>query len=186
MFNGERPGTLSWVHFGDLHMTTAAQGNYHDFVALIDQVNSHFAGKIDFCLLPGDNADDRLVTESDQTQQVVSGRFTVAARAWSAAGIAGCRCRINNGLWLSMGATSTASQWILTCAAPKHPFVLTVEARDNFGDIDTDTDTIQVAVRGYRPPNRAADGSDADTIGAWPERHILGTQLGPNRNGRQW
>jgi Icc protein len=29
-------------------------------------------------------------------------------------------------------------------------------------------------------------GSDVRSIGAWPERHILGTQLGPNRNGRKW
>jgi Icc protein len=129
-------------------------------------------------------ADHRLVTESDQSQQVVSGRFSVAARAWSAAGIAGCRCRINNGVWRWMNATSTASHWILTCEATKQPFVLTVEVKDNFGDIDTDS--IQVAVKGYRPAIRRADGSDADTIGAWPERHILGTQLGPNRNGRQW
>jgi len=54
MFNGARFGTLSWVHFGDLHMTTAAQRNYHDFAALIDQVNTHLAGQIDFCLLPGE------------------------------------------------------------------------------------------------------------------------------------
>jgi Icc protein len=32
----------------------------------------------------------------------------------------------------------------------------------------------------------AADGSDADALGPWTETHILGTQLGPNRNGRQW
>lgn len=29
-------------------------------------------------------------------------------------------------------------------------------------------------------------GGDADPVGAWPERGVLGTQLGPNRNGRQW
>ena len=28
------------------------------------------------------------------------------------------------------------------------------------------------------------DGSDADSIGAWPENGIFGTQLGPNRNGK--
>jgi hypothetical protein len=33
---------------------------------------------------------------------------------------------------------------------------------------------------------RRADGSDRDTIGAWEEKNILGTQLGPNRNGRKW
>jgi len=28
--------------------------------------------------------------------------------------------------------------------------------------------------------------ADADAIGAWPEMGILGTQLGPNRNGKKW
>jgi Icc protein len=83
-----------------------------------------------------------------------------------------------------MNATCTGSHWMQTCAAPEHAFLLTVEAKDNAGHVDTDT--IRVAVKGYRPTDRIADGSDADTIGAWPERHILGTQLGPNRNGRRW
>ena len=29
-------------------------------------------------------------------------------------------------------------------------------------------------------------GSDADALGAWEARGLMGTQLGPNRNGRQW
>ena len=33
---------------------------------------------------------------------------------------------------------------------------------------------------------RHADGSDADRVGAWPERGIFGIQLGPNRNKREW
>ncbi|MGI3779129.1 MAG: hypothetical protein ACRYGC_17705 [Janthinobacterium lividum] len=39
------------------------------------------------------------------------------------------------------------------------------------------------------PPPAPADapaGSDAHALAAWPERHLLGTQLGPNRNGRKW
>jgi hypothetical protein len=81
-----------------------------------------------------------------------------------------------------MNATSSASQRTLTCEIPEPPFVLTVEAKDNSGRIDTDT--IQPTVTGYRPTDRRADGSDEDPIGAWPERHILGTQRGANRNGR--
>jgi 3',5'-cyclic-AMP phosphodiesterase len=33
---------------------------------------------------------------------------------------------------------------------------------------------------------RKSSGSDTNSIGAWPERHLFGTQLGPNRNGRKW
>jgi hypothetical protein len=64
---------------------------------------------------------------------------------------------------------------------PEGPFRLSVRVTDQQGN--RDTDTIEVA------PNRATGqptGSDAGSIGAWPERHLLGTQLGPNRNGRKW
>jgi hypothetical protein len=47
-------------------------------------------------------------------------------------------------------------------------------------------DQIVVATSGYRPLDRTASGSDADALQAWPERHLLGTRLGPTRNGRQW
>jgi hypothetical protein len=67
--------------------------------------------------------------------------------------------------------------------APLRQFTLTVEATDIAGT--TSTDTIIVAAPGYRPRNRIVDGSDADALDAWPERHLLGTRLGPNRNGRK-
>ena len=47
-----------------------------------------------------------------------------------------------------------------------------------------DTDTIEVAK--FRALKSRRTGSDAGSIGAWPERHLFGTQLGPNRNGRKW
>ena len=50
--------TISWVHFGDLHITSERETNYRDFVALIDDANAHLAGGVDFAVLPGDNADD--------------------------------------------------------------------------------------------------------------------------------
>jgi Icc protein len=49
---------LSRVHFGDLHITGEDEQNYRDFLALIEDVNTHLAGHIDFAVLPGDNADD--------------------------------------------------------------------------------------------------------------------------------
>ena len=61
---------------------------------------------------------------------------------------------------------------------------LTVRARDAAGR--EDAETILPAGPGWTPPSRVAAGSDADRIGAWPEKDILGTQLGPNRNGRHW
>jgi len=50
--------TLSWLHFGDLHITTEDEQNYRDLVALVADANAHLAGHVDFAVLPGDNADD--------------------------------------------------------------------------------------------------------------------------------
>ncbi|TLU71731.1 metallophosphoesterase family protein [Lichenicoccus roseus] len=50
----------------------------------------------------------------------------------------------------------------------------------------TDEDRVEPADPALPPPVRRADGSDADRIDAWPEKGVLGTQLGPNRNGRPW
>jgi 3',5'-cyclic-AMP phosphodiesterase len=48
---------LSWVHFGDLHITQASEQNHWDFFALINKANQQLAGRISFAVLPGDNAD---------------------------------------------------------------------------------------------------------------------------------
>ena len=51
-------GILSWVHFGDLHLTTEHERNYQDLLALIVEANLHLAGAelVNFAVLPGDNA----------------------------------------------------------------------------------------------------------------------------------
>jgi 3',5'-cyclic-AMP phosphodiesterase len=49
---------ISWIHFGDLHIAGRGEQNYADFLTLIDEANRHMSGRVDFALLPGDNADD--------------------------------------------------------------------------------------------------------------------------------
>ncbi len=306
---------LSWVHFGDLHITDEKGSNYRDFLEIIDVDNTHLAPHIDFCVLPGDNADDgtaaqyalvrrgldrreqvqwlerqlesataagqmavafmhaypadlkrdredlrrlllqyrvrvvdmgqthynelandgttifattrstgqieegpvgfsivtlhrgvvtwrfkplrspwplvtitspadhRLVTDVTQSDQIVSGIFTVIARSWGVSPVARCRCRIDGGSWQVMQSQARA-HWALQCEAPTTLFALEVEATDQSGN--TGMDRILVATPGYEAPARIADGSDADAVEPWPVRHLLGTRLGPNRNGRQW
>jgi hypothetical protein len=67
-------------------------------------------------------------------------------------------------------------------AAPDRPFRLSVRMTDQ--QRNQGTDTIEVAP--YVAADSKPTGSDAASIGAWPERHLFGTQLGPNRNGRKW
>src|SRR5881409_2664959 len=51
----DETGILSWLHFGDLHITDERAENYRDFVALIDHADTHIAGAVNFAVLPGDN-----------------------------------------------------------------------------------------------------------------------------------
>lgn len=72
------------------------------------------------------------------------------------------------------------------------PHRLTVRAEDGAADGGTGhaaAETITFLVNrdgAYEDPVRGADGSDRNSVGAWPEKHLLGTQLDPNRNGREW
>jgi hypothetical protein len=127
-------------------------------------------------------ADHRLLTDVRHPAQVVAGRFTVQARVLGSSRSVACRCRINEDPWVPLHRG--AAQWEAFCEAPPQQFTLTVEAADELGN--TDRDTIVVAAPGYEVPHRIADGSDADAIGKWPERSLLGSRLGPNRNGRKW
>jgi 3',5'-cyclic AMP phosphodiesterase CpdA len=49
---------LSWVHYGDLHLTRPDEQNDVDFQALVHHANANLNGQIDFAVLPGDNAED--------------------------------------------------------------------------------------------------------------------------------
>ena len=51
-------GVVSWVHFGDLHMTRAGEQNHHDLAEIVNEVNRAFAHAASFVFLPGDVADD--------------------------------------------------------------------------------------------------------------------------------
>jgi Icc protein len=53
----DETGILSWLHFGDLHITEQHEENYRDFLALIDHANAHVVGAFNFAVLPGDNAE---------------------------------------------------------------------------------------------------------------------------------
>jgi Icc protein len=63
---------------------------------------------------------------------------------------------------------------------------LTVEFTDEAGRVGRDV--VRVAV-GLSKAGKTDIRSERDTdcvLRAWPERGILGTQLGPNKNGRKW
>ncbi len=73
---------LSWIHFGDLHITGPDEENYRDFLTLIEEANRHMQPGIHFALLPGDNADDGQEDEYQLVKEAVGRcRFPVHAIA---------------------------------------------------------------------------------------------------------
>src|SRR6266436_7106903 len=55
MTNGENGESLTWAHVGDLHITGENEPNYRDFLSILESINTHLAGQIDFCVIPGDH-----------------------------------------------------------------------------------------------------------------------------------
>lgn len=110
------------------------------------------------------------------------GPSVVSARAWSNAGIRECRCRFDDEPWQRMEPTADGLRWDLYHNRADKARLLTVQAEDRLGNIDCDS----IRLQPQRATRVAGDGSDADAVGSWPEKHIFGTQLGPNRNGRKW
>ena len=63
------PGVVSWVHFGDLNITTSDQKNYADFKEIIQVVNQYLKNGVNFALLPGDNAFNHTESEYQLIKQ---------------------------------------------------------------------------------------------------------------------
>lgn len=95
-----------------------------------------------------------------------------------------CACSIDGGPWHPMHRAEGERCHRAVLDWPPGARRLSVRARSGEGLLDVDAvepfcdPAGQVRARGI--------GSDADAVGAWPEKGVLGTQLGPNRNGRQW
>ncbi|WP_334395281.1 metallophosphoesterase family protein [Bradyrhizobium sp. AZCC 2289] len=105
----------------------------------------------------------------------------VRASAWGAVPIAQAEFRIDDQPWRPMiGGDSGLFGAKLT--APGGSFRLSVRMTDQ--QRNQGTETIDVAP--YVAAEHKPTGSDAGSVGTWPARHLLGTQLGPNRNGRKW
>ncbi len=57
------PGVVSWVHVGDLHITTADQQNYQDLQTIIAHTDQYLKNGVNFAFISGDNANDDTASE---------------------------------------------------------------------------------------------------------------------------
>jgi Icc protein len=98
-------------------------------------------------------------------------------------------CCIDDGPPQRMAPIGTSSVWhcpwnSLTVADGVHRVTVRVETID--GRQATDAIRVRTSQSGRfeLPPRQPGDNANA--IGAYPEKGIPGTQLGPNKNGRKW
>ncbi len=128
-------------------------------------------------------ADLRLVTRpADPTQVPRPGAVEIVARLFGA-GDTAVSLSVGDGPAIPMTATGDGELWSAVVELPAGAHRIAVTAGQ-------DRDVIEILVRGEADiPRRGvpvAPGRDIHHIGAWPEHGILGTQLGPNKNGRHW
>lgn len=145
-------------------------------------------GRLAFCHdhLPGGPG---FIVDPTVPRQLVRGTVEVRAKTFDAEGAAFVRCRIDEGSWQPMRRTGTAPIWSHawdSVQAPDGSHRITVEARCADGRTATDSIAVLTSQSGrFEAPLRLR-GDSANAIGAYLERGILGTQLGPNKNGRKW
>jgi hypothetical protein len=134
-------------------------------------------------------ADQAFIIDPKQPNQVVRGMTEVRAKAWDAEGIVSARCRIDDGPWRPMWQIGTSPMWSRSwnCAeVADGAHSITVLARCADGRMAFDTISVLTSESGHYDAPARKPGDSANAIGAYPEKGILGTQLGPNRNGRKW
>lgn len=128
-------------------------------------------------------ADRRLATDAGDPDHVPRGRCEVRASVFGRRPLRRVTCRVGDRLPVPMASPMT-SRYALEVDLPDGATTIRVEAEDDIGQ--RGHETIEIATELHLAATRMADGSDADAVEAWPERGLLGTQLGPNRNGRKW
>ncbi|KQP32352.1 metallophosphoesterase [Methylobacterium sp. Leaf100] len=129
-------------------------------------------------------ADRRLAHDAGHPEHIVGETLEVRALVLGAAPVAACSVSVDGGPWQAMVRAEGDRRYRARIAFPHHARRLVVRAEDAAGG--TDEDAVEPARDAAGIPVSKGLGSDADAVGAWPEKGILGTQLGPNRNGRPW
>jgi 3',5'-cyclic-AMP phosphodiesterase len=125
-------------------------------------------------------SDERLLTKARGTPQ---GKLRVRAKFWGEAEAVRANAHFH-GNDVAMERVKESRVWKGSVSAPHegvHSLVVSIE--DARGDIATDE--IRVAIGNLAERERVERDQD-NALDAWPEHGLLGTQLGPNKNGKKW
>jgi Icc protein len=125
-------------------------------------------------------SDERLLTKSSRT---LNGILTVRAKSWGKAEAVKATVHLD-GQAVFMKRIANSHVWEAAVAAPcegSHSLKVSIEdARARVA-----SDEIRIAV-GQRAERDYMERDQNNALEAWPEHGLLGTQLGPNKNGKKW
>jgi Icc protein len=125
-------------------------------------------------------SDERLLTNSSETQEE---NLKVRAKFWGEAEAVRSTAHLD-GHDVSMERVGNSQVWEANVSAPHEGvYSLAVSVEDVRGKVATDE--IRIAV-GQRAERESVERDQDNALEAWPEHGLLGTQLGPNKNGKKW
>ncbi|THD59287.1 metallophosphoesterase [Phenylobacterium sp.] len=131
-------------------------------------------------------SDRRLVTDPADCDHVPRGAFAVRAKMFGGAAES-VALAVDGGFPVIMApVVGEPGLWTATAgplADGRHEIIVTARSGG-----EAHRDAIEIETRAATaPPERRLKprgGDHVHTIGAWPQRGLLGTQLGPNKNGK--
>jgi 3',5'-cyclic-AMP phosphodiesterase len=125
-------------------------------------------------------SDERLLTSSSETPE---GSLKVRAKLWGEAEAVRVTAHLE-GHDISMKQVENSQVWEANVSASHEGiYSLGVSAVDARGKVATDE--IRV-VSGDLAERVRVERDQDNALEAWPEHGLLGTQLGPNKNGKKW
>lgn len=125
-------------------------------------------------------SDYRLIRSEDQK---IGNQFDIQAIVFGSREIEGLKYKIVERDWRIMHKQEDKSYCATVDDTPYVDlFDIIVEATDSTGR--PGMHNIKLATPLYPIFKKEQNGSNKNTIGAWPENGIFGTQLGPNQNGK--
>jgi Icc protein len=132
-------------------------------------------------------ADERFITEQTVRALAVKGSVRIRAKAWSSAPVVSILAQLG-GEAIQLSPIAGSQVWegeLQDRLLPNGVHTLHVEMIDEAGKHAVDEIRVVLGESAYSAPLRAERDQD-NAIEAWPERGLLGTQLGPNKFGRKW
>lgn len=125
-------------------------------------------------------SDERLQTKSSEALQDL---VKVRAKFWSESEVLEATADLV-GRTYPMRRVGDSHVWEVEVPPPSEgTYPLTVSFKDVHGKVASDE--IRLAV-GHRTERKFEERDQDNALKAWPEHGLLGTQLGPNKNGKKW